>query len=148
MLLPSIFGEDLFDDWFELPDFRAIDKADRKLYGKHADRIMKTDVHEHDDHYELDMDLPGFKKEEITVRLDEGYLTVTAEKGLEENDKTEKGRLIRRERYEGSMARSFYVGDELREEDVKAKFEHGVLKLTFPKKEKAKVPEKQMILIE
>ena len=108
MLVPSIFGENLFDDWFDFPDFRDLDKTERKLYGRHADRVMKTDVHEHDDHYELDIDLPGFKKEEITIELNNGYLVVSAAKGLDEEDKTKKGKLIRQERYTGSMQRSFY----------------------------------------
>ena len=109
MLVPSIFGENLFDDWFDFPDFRDLDKTERKLYGRHANRVMKTDVHEHDDHYELDIDLPGFKKEEITIELNNGYLVVSAAKGLDEEDKTKKGKLIRQERYMGSMQRSFYV---------------------------------------
>ena len=148
MLVPSIFGENLFDDWFDFPDFRDLDKTERKLYGRHADRVMKTDVHEHDDHYELDIDLPGFKKEEITIELNNGYLVVSAAKGLDEEDKTKKGKLIRQERYTGSMQRSFYVGDNVKEEDVKAKFEHGVLKLSIPKQEQEKLPEKKTILIE
>ena len=109
---------------------------------------MKTDVHEHDDHYELDIDLPGFKKEEITIELNNGYLVVSAAKGLDEEDQTKKGKLIRQERYTGSMQRSFYVGDNVKEEDVKAKFEHGVLKLSIPKQEQEKLPEKKTILIE
>ena len=150
MLLPSIFGENLFDDWFEFPefpDFKNLDKAERKLYGRHANRMMKTDVHEHDDHYELDIDLPGFKKDEITIELNNGYLVVSAAKGLDEKDEN-KGRLIRQERYTGSMQRSFYVGDAVTEEEVTAKFEHGVLKLSVPKQEQPKVPEKKTIMIE
>ena len=148
MLVPSIFGESLFDDWFDFPqwpDFRDLDKAERKLYGRHADRLMKTDVHEHDDHYEVDIDLPGFKKEEISLELKEGYLTVSAAK---EHDQEKKGKALRKERYSGSMARSFYVGDALTEEDIKARFEHGVLHLELPKKEAKKLPEKKTILIE
>ncbi|MBQ6549978.1 MAG: Hsp20/alpha crystallin family protein [Lachnospiraceae bacterium] len=150
MLVPSIFGENLLDDWFDFPafpDFRDLNKAERKLYGRHADRMMKTDVHEHDDHYELDIDLPGFKKDEITVELNNGYMTVSAEKGLEE-DNTSKGKLIRQERWAGSMQRSFFVGDAVTEEEIGAKFEHGVLKLSVPKKEQPKVPEKKTIMIE
>ena len=153
MLMPSIFGENLFDDWFEFPErmfwpeFRDMNKAERKLYGRHADRLMKTDVHEHEDHYEIDMDLPGFKKEEITLELNNGYLTVSAAKEHEE-DKEKKGKPIRKERYSGAMQRSFYVGEGITEEDIKAKFEHGVLNLLVPKKETVKVPEKKQILIE
>ena len=150
MLYPSIFDENLFDDLLNLsvpalPDFFDLD---RKLYGKHAARLMKTDVHEQEDHYEVDIDLPGFKKEEISLNLEDGYLIVAAAKGLDKDEKTKKGRLIRQERYAGSMQRSFYVGEDLTEEDIKAKFENGVLRLTLPKKETPKVPEKKTILIE
>ncbi len=150
MLLPSIFGENLFDDWmdFDFPSMKDLKKIDRKLYGRKAARVMRTDVHEHDEGYELDIDLPGFKKEEIQLSLEDGYLTVSAEKGLDQDEKDWKGKLIRQERYSGSMQRSFYVGDSVREEDVKAKFEHGVLKLSIPKREAAKLPEKKLIAIE
>ena len=130
------------------PTFRELDSIDRKLYGKNAARMMKTDVREHDDQYEVDIDLPGFKKEEITLGLENGYLTVSAAKGLDKDEKTEKGKLIRQERYAGAMQRSFWVGEDLTEEDIKAKFEDGVLKLLVPKKEAKKVPEKKTILIE
>ena len=147
MLLPSIFEENLLDDWMDFPrmDFGDID---RKLYGKRAANVMKTDVHEHDDGYELDIDLPGFKKDEIKITLENGYLSVSAAKGLDEEKKDKKGKLIRRERYAGTMQRSFYVGDAVTEEDVKAKFEDGVLRLGIPKKEAEKLPEKKTIMIE
>jgi len=148
MLRPSIFGENLFDDWFDLPDFRDLDKAERKLYGRHAERLMKTDVHEHDDHYEVDIDLPGFSKDEITIELNNGYLLVSAAKGVDKDENTKKGKLIRQERYAGAMQRSFYVGEGITEEDIKATFKHGVLSLNIPKKEKEKLPEKKQILIE
>ena len=147
MLLPSIFGESLLDDWLDFPrmDFGDVD---RKLYGKRAAQVMKTDVHEHDDKYELDIDLPGFKKDEVKLSLENGYLLVSAAKGLDKEEKDKKGKLIRQERYAGSMQRSFYVGDAVKKEDVKAKFEDGVLRLTVPKNETEKVPEKQYIAIE
>lgn len=148
MLVPSIFGENLFDDWFdfpEWPDFRDLDKAEKKLYGRHADRLMKTDVHEHEDHYEVDIDLPGFKKDEIQLELNNGYLLVSAAK---EHEQENKGKAIRKERYSGSMQRSFYIGEQLTEEDIKAKFEHGVLSLEIPKKDAPKIPEKKTIMIE
>jgi HSP20 family molecular chaperone IbpA len=147
MLYPRIFNENLFDDLmnFEWPAFPDID---RKLYGKHADRVMKTDVHEHDDQYEVDIDLPGFKKDEINLSLENGYLTINAAKGLDKEKKDRKGKLIRQERYAGSMTRSFYVGEAITEEEIKAKFENGVLQLSVPKKEAAKVPEKKLIAIE
>ena len=148
MLLPSVFGENLFDEWFNFPDFRDIDRTERKLYGKHADRLMKTDVHEHDDHYEVDIDLPGFKKDEVTLELENGYLTVTAAKGLDKDETTKKGKLIRQERYAGTLQRSFYVGEELTQADIGAKLEHGVLSINVPKKEAKKLPEKQTIMIE
>ena len=145
MLVPSIFGENLFDDWFDFPQWPDFGKAERKLYGKHPDRLMKTDVHEHEDHYEVDIDLPGFRKEEIRLELDNGYLTVSAAK---EHEQENKGKAIRKERYSGSMQRSFYVGDQITEEEVKAKYEHGVLRLEIPKKEAPKLPEKKTIMIE
>ena len=148
MLRPSIFGENLFDDWFDFPDFGDLDKVEKKLYGRHAERLMKTDVHEHEDHYEVDIDLPGFTKEEIKIELNDGYLTVSAAKGLDKDENTKKGKLIRQERYASAMERSFYVGEGITEEDIKASFKHGVLSLNIPKKEKEKLPEKKQILIE
>ncbi len=148
MLLPSIFGESLLDDWMDFPRMRDFDDIDKKLYGKHAAHMMKTDVHEHDTGYEIDIDLPGFKKDEIQLSLENGYLIVDAAKGLDKDEKDKKGKLIRQERYAGSMQRSFYVGEEVTEEDIKAKYEDGVLKLSVPKKETPKVPEKKTILIE
>lgn len=147
MLMPSIFGDNLFDEWFDFPEFRNFDNAEKKLYGRRADRLMKTDVHEHEDHYEVDIDLPGFKKEDITLELENGYLKVSASKGLEEDEK-KKGKVIRQERFTGAMQRSFYVGENLTEEDIKAKFEHGVLNLCIPKKNVQKLPEKKTIMIE
>ena len=133
MLLPSIFGESLLDDWMEFPKFEIPD-VDRKLYGKNASHVMKTDVHEADNGYEVDIDLPGFKKDEINLSLENGYLSVSAAKSHNDDKTDRKGKLIRQERYMGSMQRSFYVGDAITEEDIKAKFEDGVLKLDIPKK--------------
>ena len=144
--MPSIFGENLLDEFFGDWD-REMRRMDRKLYGRNAAREMKTDVHEHEDHYEVDIDLPGFKKDEITLELQNGYLTVTAAKGLDKEE-TKKGKVIRQERYEGSMQRSFYVGDGLTETDIGAKLEHGVLSLNIPKAEARKLPEKKVIMIE
>ena len=148
MLAPSIFGENLFDDLFDFPGFRGLGRVENKLYGDRAGRLMKTDVHEKDGQYDMDIDLPGFKKEDIKVELHDGYLQVSAVKGLNEEEKDEKGKLIRQERYSGSMQRSFYVGESIKQEDVKAKFEQGVLKLSFPKEGEKKLPEKQPIMIE
>ena len=146
-MLPSIWNENLWDEWFGFPELRGMDRAERKLYGRHADRLMKTDVREHEDQYEVDIDLPGFAKEEIKLELNNGYLTINAEKNLDQN-KEKHGKLIRQERYSGSMQRSFYVGEEITEEDVKASFQHGVLHLLIPKKEKKALPEKKTIAIE
>ena len=134
-MLPSIFGESLFDDWMDFP-FRGFGTdVEKKLYGKNAARVMKTDLKEHEDGYELSVDLPGFKKDQIQLQLSNGYLTVSAAKGVEEEEKDKKGRLVHQERFSGSMSRSYYVGENLEEEDIKAKFENGVLTLDFPKVE-------------
>ena len=147
-MLPSIFGESLFDDWMSFP-FRGFESdVDHKLYGKNAARVMKTDLKEHEDGYELSVDLPGFKKEQIELQLQNGYLTITASKGLEEDDKDKKGRIVHQERYTGSMTRSFYIGENIREEDVKARFENGVLVLDFPREDSIRLPEKKRIQIE
>ncbi len=147
-MLPSIFGESLFDDWMGFP-FRGFESdVDRKLYGKHAAHVMKTDLKVHDDGYELKVDLPGFKKDQIELQLENGYLTITAAKGLEEEDTDKKGRIVHQERYSGSMSRSFYVGENVTEEDVKARFEDGVLTLDVPKEKPAALPERRTIMIE
>ena len=147
-MLPSIFGESLFDDWMDFP-FRGFGTdVEKKLYGKNAARVMKTDLKEHEDGYELSVDLPGFKKDQIQLQLSNGYLTVSAAKGIEEEGKDKKGRLVHQERFSGSMSRSYYVGENLEEEDIKAKFENGVLTLDFPKAEQKKLPERKTIQIE
>ena len=148
MLTPRIFTESLFDDLFDDFPFRNLENVDRKLYGKHAGREMLTDVKEHENNYEVEIDLPGFKKEEITIELNEGYLTITASKGLDEDEKSKQGKIVRQERYAGVMQRSYYVGEQLTTEDIKAKYEDGVLKLEIPKKEEKKLPEKHTIMIE
>lgn len=148
MMVPSIFGENLFDDFFDdFFDWPAYDKqmkdAQKKLYGRHGNNMMKTDVRDHEDHYEIDVDLPGFKKEELSLELTDGYLTIKAAKGLDKDEKEKKsGKYIRRERYMGSMTRSFYVGDSITQEDVKAEYKNGVLKLTLPKPDPNKKVEK------
>ena len=144
MMTPSIFGENLFDDWmdFSFPDI------DKTLYGKHAKNMMKTDVKETDQGYEVAIDLPGFKKDEIKLELNDGYLTISAEKGLDKDEKDKENRYIRRERYAGSMSRSFYVGESLTEQDIHAKYENGILTLDVPKEDKKAVPEKRYIAIE
>ncbi len=145
MLVPSIFSENFFDDWMD-SSFANMRDVDRQLYGKNANRVMKTDVREHDEGYDVEIDLPGFKKDEIEVQLENGYLTISASKGVEKKDE-KHGKLIRNERYTGTMQRTFYVGNTLTEEDIKGKFEDGVLTLNIPKA-KPKLPEKKNILIE
>ena len=149
MLMPSIFGEDLFEDLFDLP-FYDDSTVEKKLYGRHAKNLMKTDIKEMDNGYELIIDLPGFKKDEIKVSLDNGYLSIAAAKGLDQDEQEKDiGKYIRRERYAGSCERSFYVGEDITEEDIKGEFKHGILKLFVPKKEaKAAVPERKFIAIE
>ena len=145
MLMPSIFGGNLFnDDWMDF-GFPEVDKA---LYGKHANNVMKTDVKETDTGYEVDIDLPGFKKDEINAQLDNGYLTISAAKGLDKDEKDKKGKYIRKERYAGAMSRSFYVGEGITQEDIKAKYEDGILRLSVPKKEAKAVENKKYIAIE
>ena len=145
MLMPSIFGENLFnDDWMDF-GFPEVDKA---LYGKHAGHVMKTDVKETDAGYEVDIDLPGFKKDEISAKLDDGYLTISASKGLDKDEKNKEGKYIRKERYAGAMSRSFYVGGDVTEEDIKAKYEDGILRLSIPKKEAKAVENEKYIAIE
>ncbi len=146
-MLPSIFGESLFDDWMDFPFTGFTGDVDRRLYGKNAARVMKTDLKEHENGYELCVDLPGFKKDQIELRLENGYLTISAAKGLEEEDKDKAGKLVHQERFSGSVSRSYYVGESLREEDVKARFENGVLTLEFPKAEQKKLPERHVIQI-
>ena len=148
MFYPKLFNDDIFDDFFDFPRFRMPAEAEHKLYGKHASGLMKTDIRDKDGNYELDIDLPGFKKDEIKLELNSGYLTVTASKGLDKDEKDKNGKYVRQERYAGVMQRSFYVGDSISEEDIKAKFEDGVLKLNIPKKEERQLPEKKTIMIE
>ena len=136
MLMPSIFGENLFDDdWMNFPFNDEFWGKKNPLYGKHAQNMMKTDIRETDGSYELDVDLPGFKKDEIQVQLKDGYLVLSAAKGLDKDEKDKEGNYIRRERYAGSMCRSFYVGEEVTQEDIKGEYKHGILKLFVPKKE-------------
>ena len=153
MMMPRIFGESLFDDFmndFPFFDDRDVKKAEKKLYGRRGRNLMKTDIRETDHSYELEMDLPGFKKDEIRVSLENGYLTVSAAKGLDQDEQEKKtGKYIRRERYAGACERSFYIGEEVTQEEIKGEFKHGILKLTIPKKDaKAQVPEKKYIAIE
>ena len=148
MMKPSIFGENLFDDFMDVPFEREFFGRKNPLYGKNEKNMMKTDVKELDHAYELDIDLPGFKKDEVTAKLENGYLTISAAKGLDKDEKDKEGKYIRRERYAGAMSRSFYVGDDVKQEDIHAKFEDGILRLTVPKQDAQKVEENKYISIE
>ena len=141
MLMPSIFGENLFDDWFDKDFF----PGRNPLYGKNEKNLMKTDVREQGDSYEVAIDLPGFKKEDVAIELENGYLTITASKGLDK-DEDQTG-YIRRERWSGQCSRTFYVGESVRGEDIKAKMEDGILTMTVPK-EQRQLPHKNTIMIE
>ena len=147
-MMPSIFGENLFDDFFD-DDFAMFHEHGGRdpLYGKHAKNLMKTDVRETEDSYELDIDLPGFKKDEIDLGLNDGYLTISAAKGLDKHTEDRKGKYIRQERYAGTCSRSFFVGETVAPEEVSAKFEDGILRITLPKKAEKKLPEKKTIAI-
>ena len=145
-MLPSIFGENLFDDFFGDP-FGMMPRGRDPLYGKHAKNLMRTDVRETEDTYELDVDLPGFKKDEVTLELKDGVLTIQAVKGLDKDETDKKGKYIRQERYAGSCSRSFYVGD-VKPEDIKAKYESGVLTVLVPKEDVHKSPVGTAIAIE
>lgn len=139
MMLPSIFGENLLDNWFD-DSWNSWDYSNTSL--------MNTDIKENDNDYELTMNLPGVKKEDVTAELKDGYLTIHATSNQNKDEKDEDGKYIRRERYSGSCNRNFYVGDAVTEEDIKANFENGTLKMTIPKKEAKAVPEKKFISIE
>ncbi len=153
MLMPSIFGENMFDDFmrdFPFFDDSELRNAEKKLYGHHAKNMMKTDIKEVTGGYVLEMDLPGFAKDEVQASLENGYLTISAAKGLDQSEQEkESGRYIRRERYAGACERTFYVGEDLTEEDIKGEFKHGILKLFIPKKEaRPAVEQKKYISIE
>ena len=144
MLMPSIFGENLFDDFM---DGFAFPTANWN-YAKNTANVMKTDIKENDKGYELDVDLPGYKKEDVKAELKDGYLTISASNDNTKEEKDEDGKYIRKERYTGSVSRSFYVGKYVTEEDIHAKFENGILKLSVPKVEAPKVEENKYISIE
>lgn len=158
MLTPSLFNDsfDLFDHFYDDPWFNFNDhefkNLEKKIYGHRAKNVMNTDIKESDSDYEMTIDLPGFKKEDVTVALENGYLTISASKGYEQDNSDEKGsnknNYIRHERYSGSCQRSFYVGNTLTTADIKANFEHGILNLTIPKKEQPKLPDNKYIEIE
>ena len=148
-MLPAIFGENLFDDFFADPfGMMPAGRRSDPLYGKHARNLMKTDVRELEDTYEVDVDLPGFKKDEITVDLKNGYLTIGASKGLDKDQSDQNGKYLRRERYAGVCSRSFYVGENVRPEDISAKYEDGILRLSVPEAARKELPASTSIFIE
>ena len=145
MIMPSIFGENLFDDFFD--GFTRPVKHANSTTTQTA--VMKTDVKEHDKGYEIEIDLPGVKKEDVKAELKDGYLVVSAKHGSSKDEKNSEGKYIRRERYYGSASRSFYVGEQVKQEDIKARFENGILNLWIPKFEKQpQVEQNKYIVIE
>ena len=143
MLMPSILGEKIFDgfmDDFGFPTYRG-------QANTHAAGCMRTDVKETENGYELDIDIPGYKKEDVKAKLKDGYLTISAETNNENESKDDDGKYIRRERYYGSMSRTFYVGDGVKDEDIKAKYADGTLSLFVPKPQPV-IPEEKYIAIE
>ena len=146
-MLPSLFGESLFDRFFDDSLEKEFFGTHNPLYGKHAKNLMKTDVKDVSDHYEVAVDLPGFQKDEVNVELENGYLTISAAKGLDKDQKDDEGHYIRQERYSGSCSRSFYVGD-IQPEDIHAKYEDGILKLTLPKADQKAMEHQNRIAIQ
>ena len=138
MLMPRRRDFDLFGDMFDDPFFTNNDS-----------KMMKTDIKENDNNFELEIDLPGFKKDDIKMSIDDGYLTINAKQEDNKDEKDKHGKYVRRERYFGECSRSFYVGDDIKEEDIKAKYKNGTLRVEIPKKEeKEKLPDKKYIQIE
>lgn len=145
MMMPSIFSNNLFNDWMDF----TFPEVDKKLYGKQSTNLMQTDIKEKENNYEVSIDLPGFQKDEINAELKDGYLIISAVKNVNNDEKDKDGKYIRRERYTGNMGRSFYVGEEITQNDIHAKFENGILYLDIPKKDKKKqVEEKHYVTIE
>ena len=152
MMVPSIFNDRLFDDWFDddffWPDFsRDEKKMNKKLYGHRAAEVMKTDVKEHENNYEVLVDLPGYKKEDVTCELKDGYLTITAKKNVDQDQKNKEGKYIRKERYSGNQSRSYFVGEHITEKDIHASFENGILKLEVPKMDQKQIEDRHVIEI-
>ncbi|MGI6117371.1 MAG: Hsp20/alpha crystallin family protein [Bilifractor sp.] len=143
MMFPSIFNDNFFDDFMDDPWESRFFRAPIA-----RSSAMKTDVKDSGDHYDIAIELPGFKKDEIQAELKNGYLTITASKNENNDEKDEKGNYLRRERYHGSCSRSFFVGEDVTQEDIHAKFENGILSLSIPKADAKKVEEKKVISIE
>ena len=147
MMMHNYLGDNLFDeDWADTPLMREYFGKGNFLYGKHAKHLLRTDVRETEDAIEADIDLPGFKKDEIQVHLENGYLTVSAEKHADKQ--AGKGKYLRQERYSGTVSRTFYVGDALKPDDVKAKYEDGVLVVSLSKKAPEAIEQRSQMAIE
>ena len=144
-MVPSIYGENMFDEFFDNNGFFG---SHSPLFGKNSKNLMKTDVRETEDSYELDIDLPGFKKEDVSVELKNGYLTIQAVRSHSNDEKDNNGRYIRRETFSGTCARSFYVGDAVKKEDIHAKFEDGILHIQLPAPQQQKALPENPNLIE
>ena len=142
MLMPTVFHENLFDDFFD-PFWndaaleRMMNREARDTFGKRGANMMKTDVKQTDNGYEVAVDLPGCKKEDVQMDLNDGYLTIQAVRSHSNDEKDQKGRYVRRETFSGSCARSFYVGD-VKKEDIHAKFEDGILRISLPAPQQTK----------
>ena len=152
MFMPTVFHENLFDDlfdpfWNEGALERAMNREARDTFGKRGANMMKTDVKQTDNGYEVDVDLPGCKKEDVQMDLSDGYLTIQAAKGLDKEEQDKKGKYIRQERYAGACSRSFYVGEDVEPEEVSAKFEDGILTISVPKAAKKQLPKQTSINI-
>ncbi len=145
-MLTVSYGENMFDDFFDNNGFFG---THNPLFGKNGRNLMKTDIRETDDakSYRMAIDLPGFKKDEISLNLKDGYLTISAEKGMDKEEENKKGRVLRQERYMGACSRSFYIGN-VKAEDIKAKYEDGVLSVLVPKEDTKKSPLSTAISIE
>ena len=145
-MVPSIYGENMFDEFFDNNGFFG---SHSPLFGKNSKNLMKTDIRETDDAkaYRFAVELPGFEKDEIHVDVQDGYLTVSAEKGLDKDEENKKGRVLRQERYSGACSRSFYVGDAVKENDCKASFSDGILTVEVPKASAIEREERKLITI-
>ncbi len=148
MLMPSIFGESLFDEFMDEfeKDFNSNKKPRQNTNNYRG--LMRTDVKENDNSYELDIDLPGFKKDDIKISFDKGYLNIAAQTSTSNDEKDSNNKYIRQERFYGSMSRSFYVGEDVQKNEIRAKFEDGVLKLTVPKQTEKQVEQNNFISID
>ena len=146
-MLPSIFGENLFDEFFGRPFAEDFFSPRRRESGYPVKNLMKTDVKEVEGGYEMEVELPGCRKEDVNLNLRDGYLTISAVRNGSHDEKDADGRFIRQERYRGAYSRGFYVGD-IQPQEVSARFEDGILKLTLPKRDARQIEQPSRIAIE